>query len=543
MATSNLQLSQGADFNPNAAPQSSYSVANNSAFGGPNATQAANANTALGITTSPQPSTTFDAGALSQPNQNVQFPTNPPNTGTSASNALSFNSTIPSPASIINEETTQTPAGSTNTSLLGKLAGLIGGQSSLATQQGQQEKAAGIPGLTKTVNDLTSQILALNDQSTALSAAAMPGGTIQNTEQNNAQGRGITAGGLAPQTSADLRNNQIQQSIIAQQSLVAKSAYYAANNNLTLAKDAADKAAQIAFDADTQKINYTKALIDANKPQMTKEEKAQADLVTAQLADRTRQLDEQKTDYTTGIGLINNAMKFNGQDPQAQLAIQAAQKVDPKDPQYLQKVGALLTQYQQDPVATQKALADLANTKANTANTYSQIADRANPNSKPPTATQTTYANYAPRLETADKIINDMTPALSKLPVPSSLLQKNLPSYLQSADFQSYYQAQKNFVGAILRQESGAAVPDSEIKNYTDQYFPQPGDSQAVIDQKAQNRAQVVASYRTAAGPAYVAPIGTVTPGVLRSPDGKQQVNKADLTPAQLTEAATAGWK
>lgn len=315
----------------------------------------------------PLPPTTFDASSLSQSNQGIQFPTNQPSQTTTTNTATNANNSIPTAASIINQGTEQTPAETQNTSLLGKLAGLIGGQSSLATDQAQQENQAGIPGLTKTVNDLNSQIQGLADQSTALSNAAAQGGTIQNNEQNNAQGRGITAAGLAPQNSADLRNNQIQQATIAQQSLTLKSAYFAANNNLTQAKAAADQAAQIAFDGATQQINYQKALIAANAPQMTKEEKAQADTITAQLADRQNQIDQQKTDYTTGIGLINNAMKFNGQNPQAQLAIQQAQKLDPHDPQYLAKVGQLLTQFQQDPVATQQALLNLQATRADIA--------------------------------------------------------------------------------------------------------------------------------------------------------------------------------
>lgn len=468
----------------------------------------------LNVASAPAPSTTFDASSLSQTNPSIQFPTNSPSVQTGASTANGLNSSIPTPQSIISGETATTPAEATNTGLMSKLATLIGGQSSLATQQIQNENNAGVPNLTKITNDLSTQLMGLNDQATKLQLDAGAGGTIQNQEQQNAQGRGITTGGLAPMTSADLRNNQIQQSAIAAQSLTVKSAYYAANNNLTLAKDAADKAAQVAFDADTQKINYVKALIDANAPQMNKEEKGQTDLVQAQLQDRQNQIEQQKTDYMTGIGLINNAMKFNGQDPQAQLAIQAAQKIDPHDPMYLQKVGALLTPYQQDPVATQQALAQLALTKANTANTYANIANtqadtanKQNPNSKPPTATQTTYANYAPRLETADATINSLTPNLARMSTLGFAAQQALPSAVQTSNVQAYNQAKSNFISGVLRQESGAAISDSERAAYDKQYFPQPGDSQAVIDQKAQNRAQVISSYKTAAGPAYVAPI------------------------------------
>lgn len=129
---------------------------------------------------------------------------------------------------------------------------------------------------------------------------------------------------------------------------------------------------------------------------------------------------------------------------------------------------------------------------------------------KPATQTQITYGNYAPRLETADATILSLTPDISKIPTASFLLSQRLPSWLQGSTLQTYNQAKTNFVNAVLRQESGAAISDSERASYDAQYFPQPGDSTEVIAQKAQNRAQVVASYKTAAGPAYAPPIGAV---------------------------------
>lgn len=138
-------------------------------------------------------------------------------------------------------------------------------------------------------------------------------------------------------------------------------------------------------------------------------------------------------------------------------------------------------------------------------------ASRAPASEKPATATQITYGNYAPRLETADGTINALTPKITSLPTASFIAQQNLPSWLQTSNVQSFNQAKSNFITAVLRQESGAAISDSEMARYDAQYFPQPGDSPTTIAQKAQNRAQVVASYKTAAGPAYAPPIGALT--------------------------------
>lgn len=67
---------------------------------------------------------------------------------------------------------------------------------------------------------------------------------------------------------------------------------------------------------------------------------------------------------------------------------------------------------------------------------------------------------------------------------------------------QKVEQSQRDFVNAILRQESGAVIAQSEFDNAQKQYFPQPGDSQAVIEQKRKNRKTAIEGLRVMAGPA-----------------------------------------
>jgi hypothetical protein len=57
---------------------------------------------------------------------------------------------------------------------------------------------------------------------------------------------------------------------------------------------------------------------------------------------------------------------------------------------------------------------------------------------------------------------------------------------------QKLAQAQRDFVNAVLRLESGAVIGQDEFENATQQYFPQPGDSKEVIAQKAQNRERAI---------------------------------------------------
>lgn len=63
-----------------------------------------------------------------------------------------------------------------------------------------------------------------------------------------------------------------------------------------------------------------------------------------------------------------------------------------------------------------------------------------------------------------------------------------LANWTQSPQQQQVEQSQRDFVNAVLRRESGAAISASEFDNARKQYFPQIGDSPEVAEQKRQNR-------------------------------------------------------
>lgn len=79
-------------------------------------------------------------------------------------------------------------------------------------------------------------------------------------------------------------------------------------------------------------------------------------------------------------------------------------------------------------------------------------------------------------------------------------------NYARTPEFQKFDQARRDFVNAILRRESGAVISDAEFDNANKQYFPQPGDSQEVIEQKRRNRANAIEGLRigSAEGGEYV---------------------------------------
>ena len=112
-------------------------------------------------------------------------------------------------------------------------------------------------------------------------------------------------------------------------------------------------------------------------------------------------------------------------------------------------------------------------------------------------------AGFYQRMVQADKDLSslenqgyDPTNIRDKLTAGGSL------NALSSADGQKYHQAAMNWVRANLRKESGAAIGAAEAEQEFRNYFPQIGDSDAVIAQKAQMRQVVEDAMRTAAGPA-----------------------------------------
>jgi hypothetical protein len=64
----------------------------------------------------------------------------------------------------------------------------------------------------------------------------------------------------------------------------------------------------------------------------------------------------------------------------------------------------------------------------------------------------------------------------------------SMTNWTQSKSQQRVEQARRDFVNAVLRKESGAVISPQEFANAEKQYFPQPGDTKAVIEQKRKNR-------------------------------------------------------
>lgn len=129
---------------------------------------------------------------------------------------------------------------------------------------------------------------------------------------------------------------------------------------------------------------------------------------------------------------------------------------------------------------------------------------------KPLTEFQGKSAAFGDRALASDKILNDIgmdySPAalstkasLSNAPLIGGIVGAAANSLLGSND-QRVEQAQRDFINATLRQESGAAISPGEFENARKQYFPQPGDGPEVIKQKSANRQLVIKGFKRSSG-------------------------------------------
>ncbi|KKK71610.1 hypothetical protein LCGC14_2912200, partial [marine sediment metagenome] len=122
---------------------------------------------------------------------------------------------------------------------------------------------------------------------------------------------------------------------------------------------------------------------------------------------------------------------------------------------------------------------------------------------KKATSTQYQAAGYATRIEEAEVIFEDLADYINNVSTFELIKQKKLPNNMRSLEYQRLEQAQRNFVNAKLRDESGAAIAPSEFESAALQYFIQPGDRPEVIDQKRSNRKTVLQGLINEAGSAY----------------------------------------
>lgn len=111
-----------------------------------------------------------------------------------------------------------------------------------------------------------------------------------------------------------------------------------------------------------------------------------------------------------------------------------------------------------------------------------------------PTAGAFVARGFADKARQANEALEAITASGFNPAAGVGVMAQFLPNFLKDEDRQAFEQTERQFVNAILRRESGAAIPPSEMTNYRAQYFPAPGDGPAVLAQKARARTLAVAN-------------------------------------------------
>ncbi len=114
--------------------------------------------------------------------------------------------------------------------------------------------------------------------------------------------------------------------------------------------------------------------------------------------------------------------------------------------------------------------------------------------------TQFEAAGFAIRMQDAETTLSELG---EKFTGVTSALGGVVPSLLKSEDRKKFEQAERNFINAVLRRESGAAIAPSEFDSGRKQYIPQPNDGEEVLALKTRNRQVVTQQNIQEAGRAF----------------------------------------
>jgi hypothetical protein len=140
----------------------------------------------------------------------------------------------------------------------------------------------------------------------------------------------------------------------------------------------------------------------------------------------------------------------------------------------------------------------VVNTRSQTATPVTSGGQPLKGKDKPMTEGQAKANLFGSRAQAADEILSKLAkdgveqPGLIKRIAGSTPLVGGglaaTTNFTQSNQQQQVEQAQRDFINAVLRKESGAVIGADEFANAQQQYFPQLGDGAGVIKQKAANR-------------------------------------------------------
>jgi uncharacterized glyoxalase superfamily protein PhnB len=290
------------------------------------------------------PSTTLDATKLGQTPQ-MQLPVAPQDT----TNYAGMIASIPTYQEIQSQITQTNPAEQTADDLIQRILGTSQKLGGKTEAQLQAENTSGLPQFQTQLRDITSQLGGLQKEALAIPLQI----------QQESQGRGVTAGGVAPIQTGRLRENAIK-------SLSLSAIAETLQGNIANAQATADRAVQLEFAPLENELKTLQTAYEMNKDILARQDRKQAKALEFQLQERQRILDEQKEDKKTIFAWASEASRL-GNAPTT-VVNQALSTNDPN------QALAILSPYLVDKLAKEQQIEAINTSKANRARIYADIA-------------------------------------------------------------------------------------------------------------------------------------------------------------------------
>lgn len=136
---------------------------------------------------------------------------------------------------------------------------------------------------------------------------------------------------------------------------------------------------------------------------------------------------------------------------------------------------------------------------------YAKLTDKNNTDKKLGNKTQFDAAGFGRRIEQSEAIFDKLSKAgYDRTDLSSAVGALGIfPNKFRGGEGIEQDQAERNFINATLRRESGAAISPSEFTSAEAQYLPRTGDTPQVLANKLANRQQVMESLKAEAGPSW----------------------------------------
>ena len=150
---------------------------------------------------------------------------------------------------------------------------------------------------------------------------------------------------------------------------------------------------------------------------------------------------------------------------------------------------------------------------------------------KPATQDQAASAGFVTRMRNANDVMSDPKISEYGMGVKGTMNRANsaipiIGNSFVDPQYQQLDQAQRNFINATLRRESGASISPGEFENARIQYFPQVGDSPEVIKQKELNRQDAIKGVLYATTPQFQKEFGDISRPQQQLPEGVTSIRK-----------------